>query len=143
MARALTCVCAAVLALGLSGCTRDLCTARPTTDLGGLIIGFLCFGADYGDEVAPFAWISRLQLTVDSGETLKLYGSSSYDLDGDIIKFEGEPCRVVRVNDCAAVIAVRRPAREFTTLAGKTVHLQPSPKLARISPNAEVEILNR
>ena len=88
MARALTCVCAAVLALGLSGCTRDLCTARPTTDLGGLIIGFLCFGADYGDEVAPFAWISRFQLTVDSGETLTLYGSTSYDFDGDIIKFE-------------------------------------------------------
>ena len=62
---------------------------------------------------------------------------------GDIIKWEGEPCRVVRVTESAATIAIRRPARKFTTLAGKTVHLQPSPKLARISPNAEVEILNR
>jgi hypothetical protein len=62
---------------------------------------------------------------------------------GDIIKFEGEPCRVVRVNDCAAVIAVRRPARQFTTLAGKTVRLQPSPKTVRISPYSQVEILNR
>ena len=62
---------------------------------------------------------------------------------GDIIKWEGEPCRVVRVNESAAVIAVRRPAREFTTLAGKAVHFQPKPRTARISPNSEVEILNR
>ena len=62
---------------------------------------------------------------------------------GDIIKFEGEPCRVVRVNECAAVIAIRKPARQFTTLGGKTVKFQPSPKTARISPNSEVEILNR
>jgi hypothetical protein len=62
---------------------------------------------------------------------------------GDIIKFDGEPCRVVRVNDCAAVIAVRTPARTITPRFGPPVTIQPSPKLARISPNAEVEILNR
>jgi len=62
---------------------------------------------------------------------------------GDIIKFDGEPCRVVRVTESAAVIAIRKPARQFTTLAGKAVKFQPSPKRVWISPNAEVEILNR
>ena len=54
-----------------------------------------------------------------------------------------QPCRVLYVTDCAAVVAVIRPPRQFTTLAGKTVRLQPSPKLERISPNSEIPILNR
>ena len=62
---------------------------------------------------------------------------------GDIIKFDGEPCRVVRVSESAAIIAIRRPARQFTTLGGKVVAFQPKPKTAYISPNSEVEILNR
>jgi hypothetical protein len=62
---------------------------------------------------------------------------------GDIIKFDGEPCRVVRVSESAAVIAIRRPARQFTTLAGKAVQFQPKARTAYISPNAEVEIINR
>ena len=62
---------------------------------------------------------------------------------GDIIKFENQPCRVVRVSESAAVIAIRRPARSFTTLAGKTVQFQPKPRTAYISPNSEVPILNR
>jgi len=62
---------------------------------------------------------------------------------GDVIRFDGKPCRVVRVTDCAAVVAVTKPARTFTTLAGKTVTLQPGPALVRISPNSEIQILNR
>ena len=62
---------------------------------------------------------------------------------GDVIRYEGNPCRVVRVNDCAAVVAVTKPARTFTTLAGKTITLQPKPALVRISPNSEAEIINR
>jgi len=62
---------------------------------------------------------------------------------GDVIRFDGKPCRVVRVTDCAAVVAVTKPARTFTTLAGKTVTLQPGPALVRISPNSDIEILNR
>ena len=62
---------------------------------------------------------------------------------GDIIRYDGKPCRVVRVTDCAAVVAVTKPARTFTTLAGKTVTLQPGPALVRISPNSEIQILNR
>ena len=62
---------------------------------------------------------------------------------GDLIRYAGQPCRVLRVNDCAAVVAVTKPARSFTTLFGKRVTIQPSPALARISPNSETEILNR
>jgi len=62
---------------------------------------------------------------------------------GDIIKFDGEPCRVVRVSESAAIIAIRKPAREFTTLAGKKVKFQPKPRTAYISPNSEFPILNR
>ena len=62
---------------------------------------------------------------------------------GDLILFERKPCRVVRVSDCAAVVAVTKPAREFTTLFGKRVTIQPKPALVRISPDSEVPILNR
>jgi len=62
---------------------------------------------------------------------------------GDLILFERQPCRVVRVSDCAAVVAVTKPAREFTTLFGKRVTIQPKPALVRISPDSEVPILNR
>ena len=62
---------------------------------------------------------------------------------GDLIRFEGQACQVLRVNDCAAVVAVTQAARQFTTLFGVCVRLQPKPALARISPNSPVEILNR
>lgn len=62
---------------------------------------------------------------------------------GDVIRLDGKPCPIVRVTDCAAVVAVTKPAREFTTLLGKRVRIQPKPALVRISPNAELEILNR
>ena len=62
---------------------------------------------------------------------------------GDVIRFEGKPCRVVRVSDCAAVVAVARPARTFTTLFSKTITIQPKPALVRICANSEVPILNR
>ena len=62
---------------------------------------------------------------------------------GDLIRYAGQPCRVLRVNDCAAVVAVTKPTRSFTTLFGKHVTIQPSPALARISPNSETQILNR
>lgn len=62
---------------------------------------------------------------------------------GDVIQYEGKPSRVVRVNDCAAVVAVTRASREFTTLFGVRVKIQPKPALVRISPQSEVPILNR
>ena len=61
---------------------------------------------------------------------------------GDVIRFEGQPCRVVRVNDCASVVAVAKQPREFTTLFGVGVRIQPKAALVRISPDSEIEILN-
>ena len=62
---------------------------------------------------------------------------------GDTVLFERQPCRVVRVSDSAAVIAITRPVREFTTLFGKRVRIQPRPALIRICANSEIPILNR
>ena len=61
----------------------------------------------------------------------------------DVISYEGKPCPVVRVTDCAAVVAVEQPPREFTTLFGKRVRIQPKPRLVRISSNSTVPILKR
>ena len=62
---------------------------------------------------------------------------------GDVIHLDGQPCKVVRVSACSAVVAVIKPPREFTTLFGKRVRIQPKPALVRISPNSESPILNR
>jgi hypothetical protein len=62
---------------------------------------------------------------------------------GDIIRFNGRLCRVIRVNDCAAVVIMNRPVRNFKTRFDKPVRFQPPPALFQISPHSEVEILNR
>ena len=62
---------------------------------------------------------------------------------GDLIDYAGQSCRVVRVTDSSAVVALTRPPRDFTTLFGVAVHIQPKPALVRISANSEVPILNR
>jgi len=40
-------------------------------------------------------------------------------------------------------VAIPRPPRSFTTLWGKTVTIQPSPKLEHISPDSCVPIIER
>lgn len=62
---------------------------------------------------------------------------------GDVIRFDNRLCRVIRVNDCAAVVIMNRPMRVFKTCFWKPVAFQPPPAMFRISPNAEVEVLNR
>jgi hypothetical protein len=61
---------------------------------------------------------------------------------GDVIRFDNRLCRVIRVNDCAAVIIMNRKFREFKTRFDKPVAFQPPPAMFRISPHSEVEILN-
>ena len=61
---------------------------------------------------------------------------------GDVIRLENRLCRVVRVNHCAAVILMNRPARVFKTRFDKPVRFQPKPALVRISPHSEIPILN-
>ena len=62
---------------------------------------------------------------------------------GDVIRFDNRLCRVIRVNDCAAVVIMNQPVLDFKTRFDKPVRFQPPPKLFRISPDSEVEILNR
>ena len=62
---------------------------------------------------------------------------------GDVVEYAGQPCKVLRVNDCAAVVAVIQKPRTIKPRFGKPVTIQPSPKHAWISPNSEIPILNR
>jgi hypothetical protein len=62
---------------------------------------------------------------------------------GDVVRYAGQDCRVVRVSDCAAVVAVVQKPRTIKPRFGQPVTIQPSPKLERISPNSEIPILNR
>ena len=69
---------------------------------------------------------------------------NSYTLrPGDLVEYAGQPCRVVRVNESAAVVAVIQKPRTFTPRFGKPVTIQPKPKLERISPQSEIPILDR
>jgi hypothetical protein len=60
----------------------------------------------------------------------------------DIIRIDGKLCRVIRVTECAAVVLMKREARVFVTRFDKRVRFVPSPVTFRISPNAEIEIVN-
>jgi hypothetical protein len=62
---------------------------------------------------------------------------------GDVIRFNERLCRVVHVSECAAVVIMNRPVRDFKTRFDKPVRFQPPPALFRISPQSEVKILNR
>ena len=63
---------------------------------------------------------------------------------GDVIRLaDGKLCRVLRVNECAAVVIMNRPVRDFKTRFDKPVRFQPPPATFRISPQSEVPILNR
>jgi hypothetical protein len=62
---------------------------------------------------------------------------------GDLVQYAGQPCKVIRVTDCAAVIAVVPKRRTITPRFGKPVTFQPAPKLERISPQSAIPILNR
>jgi hypothetical protein len=62
---------------------------------------------------------------------------------GDLVAYAGQSCRVVRVTDSSAVVAVTRPPREFVTRFDVRVQIQPKPALVRISPNSEIPILHR
>ena len=62
---------------------------------------------------------------------------------GDVVLYENRPCPVLRVGDCAAVIAVNKPSRQFTTIWGVNVSIKPKPALVRISSNSLCPILKR
>ena len=62
---------------------------------------------------------------------------------GDVVRYAGQNCQVLRVTESAAVVAVVQKKRTITPRFGKPVTIQPAPKLAHISPNSEIPILNR
>lgn len=61
----------------------------------------------------------------------------------DVVRIEGRLGRVIRVTECAAVVLMNRPVREFSTRFDNRVRFQPAPVTCRISANSETEILNR
>ena len=70
--------------------------------------------------------------------------TNSYTLRaGDVVEYAGQPCRVIRVTESAALVAVIQKPRTITPRFGKPVTIQPKPKLERISANSEIPILNR
>jgi hypothetical protein len=62
---------------------------------------------------------------------------------GDVFRFNGRLCRVLRVNYSSAVVIMNRPVRNFKTRFDKPVRFQPPPALFYISPDSEVTVLNR
>ncbi len=62
---------------------------------------------------------------------------------GDIFRFDGRLCRVLRVNYSSAVVIMNRPMRVFKTRFDKLVRFQQPPVRFYISPQSEVNILNR
>jgi len=62
---------------------------------------------------------------------------------GDFFKFNERLCRVIRVNECSAVVVMNQPVRNFKTRFDKPVRFQPPPRLFRISPQSDVPVLNR
>ena len=62
---------------------------------------------------------------------------------GDLVEYAGQPCRVLRVSESAATVEVIQMPRTITPRFGKPVTIQPAPKLAHISPQSEIPILNR
>jgi hypothetical protein len=61
----------------------------------------------------------------------------------DVVPVDGRLGRVIRVTECAAVVLVNPPARDFKTRFDKPVRFQPSAVTVRIGANSEIEILNR
>jgi hypothetical protein len=62
---------------------------------------------------------------------------------GDVFRFDGKLCRVIRVNYSCAVVVMNRPVRDFKTRFDKPVRFQPPTARFYISPQSEVTILNR
>ena len=61
----------------------------------------------------------------------------------DVIRVNGRLGRVIRVTECAAVVLINQPTREFTTRFDKHVRFRSPPVIVRIAANSETEILNR
>jgi hypothetical protein len=87
MARRLTVVCAAVLALGLSGCDEDFCTKSIDDPSFAILVGLLCSGVNPPPENPPSAAFVMEPTVIDPGQTVRFDASGSRD-DGRIVRYE-------------------------------------------------------
>jgi hypothetical protein len=87
MARRLTLICVAVLALGLGGCDEDFCTESTDNPVWALLIGLLCAGVDPPPENPPTATFVMEPAVIDHGESVRFDASGSTD-DDRIVKYE-------------------------------------------------------
>jgi hypothetical protein len=87
MARRLTVVCAAVLALGLSGCDETFCTGSIDDPLAAILVGLLCAGVDPPPENPPRAAFVMEPTVINHGQTVRFDASGSRD-NGRIVKYE-------------------------------------------------------
>ena len=55
--------------------------------------------------------------------------------------FDRKPCLVRRITDCSAILEVPQEPRQFSTLFGDLVTIQPKPKTVRICATSELPIL--
>jgi hypothetical protein len=92
------------------------------------------------DERRREAEAAQAALFTNKKPTMK---NSSRLHAGDVVAYAGQPCRVVRVTESAAVVAVAQKPRTITPRFGQPVTIQPRPKLERISAHSEIPILNR
>ncbi len=88
MARPLTLLCAAVLALGLSGCDPEFCDDKEPDPIRALFIGLLCSGRDPGPSTPPTASFTVEPGSVTSGGTARLDASASSDAESEIVSYE-------------------------------------------------------
>ena len=88
MARPLTLVCAAVLALVLSGCDPEFCDAETPDPIAAILIGLLCSGRDPGPSTPPTASFTVEPGSVPSGGTVRLDASASSDAESKVVKYE-------------------------------------------------------
>src|SRR5438270_2371187 len=61
----------------------------------------------------------------------------------DVIRVAGRLGRVIRVTECAAVVLINSPVRDFTTRFDRHVRFRTPPLMVRIAANSETEVLNR
>jgi PKD domain-containing protein len=87
MARRLTVICAAVLALGLSGCDEEFCTGSVDDPIAAILVGLLCAGVDPPPENPPRAAFVMEPTAIDPGQTVRFDASGSTD-NGRIVKYE-------------------------------------------------------
>jgi hypothetical protein len=87
MARRLTIIGAAVLALGLSGCDEEFCAASVDDPIAAILVGLLCAGVDPPPENPPRAVFVMEPTTVDHGGVVRFDASGSRD-NGRIVKYE-------------------------------------------------------